>query len=249
MEKLHTYLKQFDKLAVAVSGGADSACLLREAAATLGASRVLAVTVQTECLPQRRLRMAKRISELADVEHVVIPLTILEDEQIRINSPLRRYFCRRKVLQAVLDEAWMRGCEYVADGSHTDDTADTTPERAVAEELGVYSPFVACNMGRWQVAALRGGMAEDAALTGGCLADRLPAGTPLTLDAIERIDEAEEALLAMGFVTAHVFAAGDTVRIVVSEREMQTVTEKWPLVEEKIRQAGFAAAVIDRQKI
>ncbi len=247
MEKLHTYLKRFDRLAVAVSGGADSACLLREAAATLGTSRVLAVTVQTECLPQRRLRMAKRIAALADVEHVVIPLTTLEDEQIRINSLLRRYFCRRKVLQAVLDEAWMRGCEHVADGTHTDDMADDPPESAVAGELGVYSPFVACGMGRWQVAALRGGMAEDAAQIDGCLADRLPAGTPLTLDAFERIDEAEEALLAMGFVTARVYAAGDRARIVVSEREMQAVIGKWPLAEEKIRQAGFAAAVIDQE--
>ena len=47
MEKLSNYLKQYDKLAVALSGGVDSACLLREAVSAIGPSNVLAITAET----------------------------------------------------------------------------------------------------------------------------------------------------------------------------------------------------------
>ena len=235
--KLQHYLKQFDRLAIALSGGADSACLLREAVAALGANRVLAVIVQTECTPQRRLRMAARIAALADVEHVVLQAEVLHDKSILENGPQRPYFYQRTMLHAALDEAWVRGCEHVADGMHMEETV--RQEYQAAAELGVLSPFIACNMGAFQVAALRRGMAEDAVQTGGCLADRIPAGMPLSLELMLRIDEAEEALLQQGFPAARVFSGGDAAEIAVPAGEQAALAARWGEAETALREIGF----------
>jgi|GEM_PF-6890280 len=235
--KLQHYLKQFDRLAIALSGGADSACLLREAAAALGPNRVLAVTVQTECTPQRRLRMAKRIAALADVEHVIMQAEVLSDKSILENGPRRAYFYQRTLLHAVLDEAWIRGCEQTADGMHADEAGRM--EREAGEELHIISPFIACGMGAWQVAALRKGMAEDAAQGGGCLADRIPAGTPLTLDALTRIDEAEEALLRLGYPAARVRLDTDAALVYAPEGEYSSLAARWNDAEAELQKAGF----------
>lgn len=238
--KLQHYLKKFDRLAVAVSGGADSACLLREAAAAIGQERVLAITVQTELLPARRLRMAKRIAELAGVEHVILQVEALEDNAIRQNGPLREYYYHRLILRAVLDEAWVRGCEHVMDGFRADESARTGFK--AAEECDVLSPFAVCGMGQFQVAALRKGMADDAEEGRGNLAERLPADMPLTLEMLSRIDEAEEELFRLGLMTARVVVEGNSARILVGESEQErylALIERARAVTEK---AGFGLA-------
>lgn len=217
--KLQHYLKQFDRLAVALSGGADSACLLREAAAALGRERVLAITVQTELLPTKRLRMAKRMAELANVEHIILQAEALEEESIRNNGPMRDYFYHRLVMRAVLDEAWVRGCENIAGGLHVDDAQ--SPAAQAARELQIRSPFAACDMGCFQVAALRKGMGEDAAPGEGSLASRIPQEMPLTFEMLSRIDEAEEELFRLGLVTARVVVRGEKAAIVVEEAEKE----------------------------
>jgi len=225
--KLQHYLKQFDRLAVALSGGADSACLLREAVAALGQERVLAITVQTELLPTKRMRMAKRIAELAGVEHIILQAEALEEAGIRDNGPMRDYYGHRLVMQAVLDEAWVWGCEHVADGLHLDDAE--RPAAQAGKELRIRSPFAECSMGCFQVAALRKGMGEDAAQGEGSLASRLPQGMPLTLEMLSRIDEAEEELFRLGLVTARVVVQGEKASIVVGETEKeryQTLLER-----------------------
>ncbi len=235
--KLQQYLKQYDRLAVALSGGADSACLLREAAAALGRERVLAITVQTELLPARRLRMAKRIAELADVEHVILQVEALEDDAIRENGPLREYYYHRLILRAVLDEAWVRSCEHVADGLRADESS-----RAVykaAEERNVLSPFAVCAMGQFQVAALRKGMAEDAAEGQGNLAQRLPPDMPLTLEMLSRIDEAEEELFRLGLTTARVVVEGKSARILIGETEKERYHALMERARSVTEKAGF----------
>ncbi len=235
--KLHQYLKQYDRIAVALSGGADSACLLREAAAALGRERVLAITVQTELLPARRLRMAKRIAKLADVEHVVLQVEALEDDAIRENGPLSEYYYHRLILRAVLDEAWVRCCEHVAHALRADE--GSRPCAKASEELNVLSPFAVCGMGQFQVAALRKGMAEDAGEGEGNLAHRLPSGMPLTLEMLSRIDEAEEELFRLGLTTARVVVDGKSAHILVGETEKEryeALTERARSVAEK---AGF----------
>ena len=243
--KLQHYLKQFDKLAVALSGGADSACLLREAVAAIGREHVLAITVQTELLSARRLHMAKRIAKLADVEHVVLQIGALEDDAIQKNGPLSEYYYHRLILHATLDEAWVRGFGHVMDGHRSDE-----PSRAsfkAAEELNVLSPFAVCNMGRFQVAALRKGMAEDDTEGMGSLANRLPSDMPLTLEMLSRIDEAEEELFRLGLTTARVMVEEQSARILVGEAEKERHAALLERAQSVAANAGFGLTEAPRE--
>ncbi|HWR24008.1 MAG TPA: hypothetical protein VN366_11100 [Feifaniaceae bacterium] len=238
--KLQHYLKQFDRIAIALSGGADSACLLREAAAAVGREHILAVTVQTELLPARRLRMAKKIAQLADVEHVVLQIGALEDDAIQKNGPSSEYYCHRLILHTALDEAWMRGFGHVMDGHRADER--NRPGFRAAEELHVFSPFAVCGMGRFQVAALRKGMAEDGTEGEGSLANRLPSGMPLTFEILSRIDEAEEELLRLGLTTARVVVEGNGARILVGEAEKERYDSLVERARSVTAKAGFGLA-------
>ncbi len=230
-------LKQFDKLAVALSGGADSACLLREAVAAIGREHILAVTVQTELLPARRLRMAKRIAKLADVEHVVLQIEALEDDAIQKNGPLSEYYYHRLILHAALNEAWVRGFGRVMDGHRADELSRASFK--AAEELNVLSPFAACGMARFQVAALRKGIVEDVAEGEGSLANRLPSGMPLTLEMLSRIDEAEEELFHLGLMTARVVVEEQSARILVGEAEKERYAALLERAQSAAANAGF----------
>lgn len=233
--ELNEYFKQFDRLAVAVSGGADSACLLREVTAALGASRVLAISVKSVCMPARSLQTARRVAELCGVEHVVLMVETLEQDEL--NAILRCAACRKRMLQAVMEEAWVRGCEHVVDGVHLDDVASGAPEYEMPSLLGIISPFCACGMAAAQVAALRGRQAPI--LNRACLMTRIAPDVPVTYGLLERLDELEQGLDALGLYGARVWFDGQFVCI--GHDDGAALTDKWVQASDCARQNGFAA--------
>lgn len=238
MEKLQSSIKQFDRVAIALSGGADSAIIAREAAAAIGTGRVLAITAQTGCLPGRRLFLARRIAELTGIEHKVLAVESLRGEELRENGPSRCAQCRQRLLQAILDEAWLHGCDAVLDGRHLGDAKRDTFR--VAEELTLFSPYCDCGMGEGHLNMLRGDVApalpEDA-----CLYSRFPMGEPIREDLAYGIDLAETALRAAGFAAVQLHVAkggkirsGDALLAVAPRSGMEKLLQSWEAVQQTI---------------
>ena len=161
MEKLADFLKQYDKIAVALSGGVDSACLLKEAVSALGPSNVLALTAETDFIPRRELNLAKRIAELAGTEHRIVPVDTLTIPEVVANGPERCYYCKRAIFSALQQEAWLHGCAAIADGTNVDDFDDYRPGLRALEELDIISPFLECGMGKKEIYALSGGLPTE----------------------------------------------------------------------------------------
>ncbi len=244
-QSLHAYLKQFDSLAVAVSGGVDSALLLREAASCLGTERVLALTVKSEFTPAHEIAMAKRAAKLADVEHVLLEVCALDDEMIADNGPLRCYYCKRRLFLAMRDEAWLRGYLTLCDGTNADDEGDYRPGRRALEELEIVSPFLSCGMGKKEIYALSHGMPTQALPAYACLATRIPTGTPITLDALYKVEAAEDAIRALGFPAVRVRCHGDLARIELAPDRLEEGFSKREALAKAVIDAGFAYASLD----
>ena len=64
MERLNDFLRKYDKIAIALSGGADSACLLKAAVKAIGSKNVLAITVHSEFMPDAELAMPGALASL-----------------------------------------------------------------------------------------------------------------------------------------------------------------------------------------
>lgn len=245
MEKLSNYLKQYDKLAVALSGGVDSACLLREAVSAIGPSNVLAITAETDFTPRRELALAKRIAELADTEHRIIPVDVLAVPQVAENGPERCYYCKRAIFSAIQQEAWLNGCAAVADGSNADDLGDYRPGMRALEELGIVSPFLACGMGKKEIYELSGGLPTEKLPAYACLATRIPTDTPITLTALGQIEDAEDALHAMGMIDIRVRHHGDVARIEVPKEKMEAYLKRAEEIESAVKGVGFRYVSLD----
>ena len=80
-----------------------------------------------------------------------------------------------------------------------------------------------------------------------CLSSRIPYGTPVTPEALRRVEPAEAALRALGFRELRVRHLGETARVEIA-RPRWRVSQDAALAEAvvaAVRQAGYQEAIVD----
>ncbi|MFZ2537831.1 MAG: lactate racemization operon protein LarE, partial [Oscillospiraceae bacterium] len=85
--KLELMLQQFEKVAIAFSGGIDSAFLLAEAKRILGAENVLAVVVNSELFRDSEFNKAIEMAQNMGVGFIGTEIRELADPDISNNTP------------------------------------------------------------------------------------------------------------------------------------------------------------------
>ena len=81
-------LRDLKTLAVAFSGGVDSAFLLAVAAAS-GLERLLAVTVDSAFVTREEIQRARHLDQDMGVDHKIVAADILQAPRVKENSPER----------------------------------------------------------------------------------------------------------------------------------------------------------------
>ena len=92
--RLAAILTGLGSVAVAYSGGTDSAFLLAASLEALGAGAVLAVTADSPLMPRAELAEARALAARLGARHVVLPHDELAREAIVANPPDRCYHCK-----------------------------------------------------------------------------------------------------------------------------------------------------------
>ena len=92
--RLAAILAGLGSVAVAYSGGTDSAFLLAASLEALGAGAVLAVTADSPLMPRAELAEARALAARLGARHVVLPHDELAREAIVANPPDRCYHCK-----------------------------------------------------------------------------------------------------------------------------------------------------------
>ena len=198
-EALRDFFRDHPRMALAFSGGVDSAYLLYAALAC--GCDVRAFYAQSAFQPEFERRDALRLAEQLKAPMTVVPLDVLAFDDVRANPENRCYHCKRAIFTALLEAARAAGYDAIMDGTNaTDDAGDRPGMRALAE-LEVFSPLRLCGIGKPQVRALsrQAGLFTWDKPAYACLATRVPAGTPITGDMLARVEGAESALFALGF--------------------------------------------------
>jgi len=202
------------KLAVlAYSGGVDSSLLLRAASEVMG--QLIAVTAVSETYPQGELEAAQAFVRSLGVTHRIIHTRELDNEQFAQNPPERCFHCKTELFQKLAHLASTEGIPFILDGSNTDDLNDHRPGRRAAEAYSVRSPLIEAGINKAEVRRL----AELLSLPQwdkpslACLSSRIPYGTRITRDILDRVQRAENCLHGLGFRQVRVRHHGDTARI------------------------------------
>lgn len=200
MEHLKSHLTRLGSAAVAFSSGVDSTFLLDVAHEVLGAQAV-AFTAASPFVPQRDVDEAAAFCRGRGIEHVVVPFDTLAIPGVAENPKDRCYLCKHALFSKMAELARARGLAAVADGSNLDDDGDYRPGRRALGELGIVSPLHAAGLTKADIRALsrKRGLATWNKPSFACLASRFAYGEELTADGLDRVNRAEEFLMAKGF--------------------------------------------------
>ena len=196
---LEAFFEGHPRLALAFSGGVDSAYLLYAARAC--GCDVGAYFVESAFQPTFEREDARQLAETLGAKLRVIPVDILSDETVRANPADRCYHCKRALFTALADAARRDGYDAIIDGTNASDDAGDRPGMRALREMGVISPLRQCGIAKAQVReySRRAGLSTWNKSAYACLATRVPAGTPLDGDLLRKIEAAEAALFTMGF--------------------------------------------------
>jgi uncharacterized protein len=237
-------LRGFEAVTVAFSGGADSALLLAAAQAALG-DRVLALTAVTPYMVRQEIAAALALAAHLRVRHELVEMPM--PQGIEDNPPDRCYLCKRALYTRIIAVAEAAGFAPVLDGSNVDDLRDYRPGLRALGELGVESPFLGCGIGKADVRRIARalGLRTWQKPTNTCLLTRLPFGRRISMEGLQRIEEAERLLLDRGYDWVRVRAHGDLARIEVApELRQRALNEAEDLIA-GLEGLGFRYVTLD----
>ena len=250
MEKLvEWFVRNSDSAVIALSGGVDSAVVALAARKALG-DRALAITADYQTLSQEELDTACKVAREIGITHRVIQYDELENPEFVKNDGLRCYHCRTELGQHLAEEARKAGIALIVDGTNLDDLSDYRPGIRALRENGVRSPMVELGIDKSEVRAIarNSGLSIYDKPSNACLASRIPAGTEVTYEKLQRIESSEMIVKTIfGVRQARVRDHGEVARVEVGKDELVKIfdADKIALLDRKLKELGFKFVSID----
>ena len=188
---LQAFFKENPSVAIAFSGGVDSAYLLY--AAKRYARQVKAYYVQTAFQPQFEREDARRMAAQLDVPLQILPVEILSVDTVAENPADRCYHCKKALFYKIMAAAKADGFSVLLDGTNASDDASDRPGMRALAELSVRSPLRECGLTKDQIRRLskEAGLFTHEKPAYACLATRIPTGERITPEKLFRTEAAE----------------------------------------------------------
>lgn len=245
---LRGWIRRAERVVVALSGGVDSAVLLRVAVDEL-AHQALAVIAAGPSLPERDRDDAVALARACGARHELVSTDEFADPRYLANGPDRCFWCRASLARAMAPIAARERARMVY-GAIVDDLADDRPGMRAAADGGVEAPLLIAGFGKQDVRRL----AHQLGLTvwnkpaSACLSSRIPTGRAIDPARLERIDRAERELLACGFDRVRVRDHGGRAQVELDPEELSRVAGDPVLrqtIDRIVRSAGWDSVEID----
>lgn len=246
--KMVAAMQDRGRVLVAYSGGVDSGLVARIAHDALG-GEALAVIADAESLSRHELQEARAEAEEIGILLRVIRVSELANEAYASNPTNRCYFCRKELGRNLKPLAGELGYTTIADGVNVSDLGDYRPGIQAMNEEGFWHPLVEFGLGKADVRELsrRLGLSFHAKPSNACLSSRIAYGEVITVEKLERVDAAEEAIRALGFDVVRVRAHEGVARIEVRKEDLPRLVDPAmsEMVVQAVRDAGFVYVTVD----
>ena len=249
-DQLLDTIRSYGRVAVAFSGGVDSAVVAQAAFAALGADAV-AVTAVSDSLAQGELEEAEALARRIGIVHRIVRTEEFADPNYLRNNPDRCYFCKSELYGRLSGMLNALGVDVIASGANLDDQGDHRPGMRAAAENGVRHPLQECQLDKTAVRGLAkawGLPTWDKPATP-CLSSRIAYGESVTPERVRMIDRAEQWLRrATGLRVLRVrYHTGDLARVEVPADDLHRLFApevRGPMIA-AFRELGFKFVTLD----
>ena len=247
--RLKNILGGYQSLAVAYSGGVDSAYLSDIAHEVLGDSCDM-ILADSPSLPRSEFAEATQLAEARGWNIIVIHTDEFQNEDYLKNDGRRCYFCRSELFRKMKDYATLNKIDVLAYGAMADDAFDPTRLGVLAAaEYEIVAPLQAAELGKEEIRHLsrRRDLPTSDKAAFACLSSRFPKGTRVTLEDIEKVEAAEEILKAQGFYQYRARHHGDICRIEIDPGDLEKLldSEVRDRIVQGITAAGYKHVTLD----
>lgn len=248
--RLTSLLREIGPVAVAYSGGVDSA-VVAKAAFDAWKDQAVAVTAVSPSLAVSERFVARTEAARIGIRHVELETSEFERPEYRRNSADRCYFCKDTLYTLASSQLQRLEVKCLVNGANADDLGDHRPGMKAAADHQVRSPLLELGFSKSDVRSLAAfwnlSVADKPAAP--CLASRVAYGVEVTPERVARIEHAEALIRTLtGIRELRVRCeANELARIEVPLHQLGLVME--PTVREQIRSelksSGFRSVTID----
>jgi uncharacterized protein len=246
--RLIEQVRALGSLLVAFSGGADSAYLAWAAHQALGDS-ALAVTALSASYSRHDREQAETCARAAGFRHELICTQEFDNPLYVANNADRCYHCKDELFDRMEALARERNFRAIAYGINADDTHDFRPGHRAAHEHKILAPLLDAGLAKSEIRLLsqRAGLPTWDRPASACLSSRVPYGTAVTPELLEKIERAEAALRELGFRQFRVRAHGELARIELAQDELSRGLDPAAAREiaARLKALGFAFVTLD----
>jgi len=243
---LRKRLGELERVVVAFSGGADSAFLAWVANDTLGPSRTLAVTAVSPSLAPAERDDCTALAGEWGLRWMPLDTDELARPEYVANDGDRCYHCKAELMDVVGPIAASEDAIVVL-GTNVDDLGDHRPGQQAATERGAVFPLVDAGFSKADVrsASRELGLRTWDKPAAACLASRVPYGTPVSFEVLDRVGRAEAALRALGFRQLRVRHYGDVARLELDLDDLRDAVARREEIVDAVKRAGYQYVTLD----
>lgn len=244
---LQDFFRKNPKVALAFSGGVDSAYLL--CAAKSAGADVRPYFVKSQFQPEFELEDAKRLARELNTDMKIIECNILQNAEVAANPADRCYYCKKSIFGMLQEAAEADGYNCIIDGTNASDKADERPGMKALGEMAVISPLRICGLTKEDIrkASKEAGLFTYDKPSYACLATRIPCGEQLTQDKLCRVEKGEAELASLGFRDFRIRLYGDGARIQLRYPDMIRALEMRDEIKKRLN-PHFDAVMMDLEE-
>jgi uncharacterized protein len=214
-------LRSLGRMLVAYSGGVDSAYLAWAAHRELG-NEMLAVLADSPSLARSQMHDAVAFAQEQGISLAVISTDEMDNPEYLQNDASRCFHCKDELFSVMEKFRTERGFDVIAYGVNSDDQGDYRPGQKAARQHGVAAPLLEAGLTKQDIRDLSraAGLRIWDKPASACLSSRIEYGRPVTAEALQVVEQGEDALRQMGFRQFRVRHHGDIVRIEIARDEL-----------------------------